>query len=247
MKSLHDSRRKEEEAKMEEVERVLARKKMEDEIQKKEKEREAALIRRLKMKQVLGAEQNDLKVDPQPPQSSYPGQARTNPPPGVDMTMMMAQQLKMMHEMTSSFMTNMAEREADRKRTQDKREMTQMKSSIMKMEELLYSGQIAQSPYPSNFSRLPNHGRMNRLPGPVPVRERLTLPVKDEVNTINNRYSNYNNKHSNYNNNAPASKRFKAGHGQFDDGMSLPDDLVLTEITEDGPKAARKKITFSSD
>merc|ERR1719500_334827 len=100
--------------------------------------------------------------------------------------------------------------------------MTQMMSSIMNMEKMLYSGQ-------------------------VPVRERLTLPMKDEDIKINNRYSNYNNRHSNYNNNAPAHKRFKASHGQFEYGMSLPDDLVLTEITEDGPKAARKKISFSSD
>lgn len=247
MKGLHESKKREEEAKMEELERVLTRKKMEEDIKMKEKEREAALIRRLQMKQVLGAEQNDIKVDLQPPQSSFSGQARTKPPPVVDMTSLMAQQLKMMHEMTNSFMTNMAEREADRKRTQEKREMTQMKSSIMNMEKLLYSGQIAQSPYPSTFSGLPSHARINRLPGPVPIRDRLTLPKKDEVINPNNRYSNYNNRHSNYNNNAPALKRFKTGHGQIGDGMSLPDDLVLTEITEDGPKAARKKISFSSD
>lgn len=264
MKGLHESKKRDEEAKMEELERVLARKKreeeakreelervltrkkMEEDIKMKEKEREAALIRRLQMKQVLGAEQNDVKVDLQPPQSSCSGQARTNPPPVVDMTSLMAQQLKMMHEMTNSFMTNMAEREADRKRIQEKREMTQMKSSIMNMEKMLYSGQIAQS-HPSTYSRLPSHARINRLPGPVPIRDRLTLPMKDEVINTNNRYSNYNNRHSNYNNNAPALKRFKAGHGQIGDGMSLPDDLVLTEITEDGPKAARKKISYSSD
>ena len=218
---------------MEELERVLARKKMEEEIKRKEREREAALIRQLKMKQELEAPPPQ-QMDFNPPQNRFSGEARIN----VDMASMMEQQLRMMHDMTNSFMTNMAEREAERKRIQEKREMTEMKSSIRNMEQMLYSGQINKSPHPSTFARFPSHAYMDRHNGPVPVRERLALPIKDKFDKS---------RLSSYNNNEPASKRFKSGYGKFGDGMSLPDDLVLTEITENGPKAARKKISYSSD
>jgi len=233
MKSQHEAKKREEEARMEELERVLARKKMEEEIKRKEREREAALIRQLKMKQDLEAsppKQMDFNL----PQNTFPGEARVN----VDMASMMAQQLRMMHDMTNSFMTNMAEREAERKRIQEKREMTELKSSIRNMEQMLYSGQINKSPHPSTFARIPSHAYMDRHRGTMPVRERLALPIRDKFDKS---------RLSSYNNNEPASKRFKSGYGKFGDGMNLPDDLVLTEITENGPKAARKKISYSSD
>jgi len=113
---------------MEELERVLARKKMEENIKIKEREREAALIRQLKMKQELEAPLRNLN----PTQNFFSGKARTkpNPAPEVDMANLLAQQLKMMHEMTNSFMTNMAERDAERKLIQEKKEMTELKTSI---------------------------------------------------------------------------------------------------------------------
>ena len=234
MKSQHETKKKEEEARMEELERVLARKKMEEEIKRKEREREAALIRQLKMKQEFEAPPPQ-PMGLNPPQNRGPGEAIIN----VDMASMMAQQLRMMHDMTNSFMTNMAEREAERKRIQEKREMTEMKSSIRNMEQMLYSGQINNSRHTSSFARFPSHAYMDRYNGQVPVRERLALPMKDKFD--NSRLSSYNN------NNEPASKRFKSGYGKFGDGLSLPDDLVLTELTENGPKAARKKISYSSD
>ena len=78
---------------MEELERVLARKKMEENIKIKEREREAALIRQLKMKQELEAPLRNLN----PTQNFFSGKARTkpNPAPEVDIANLLAQQLKM--------------------------------------------------------------------------------------------------------------------------------------------------------
>ena len=236
MKSEHETKKREEEARMEELERVLARKKMEENIKIKEREREAALIRQLKMKQELEAPLRDLNSS----QNFFSGQARTkpNPAPEVDMANLIAQQLKMMQEMTNSFMTNMAERDAERKLIQEKKEMTELKTSIKNMEQMLFCGQINKSPLLSTVRRAQSHAYMDRLNGPVPVKERLALPMKDEFDIK---------RLSSYNNNESASKRYKSDNGQFGNWKSLPDDLVLTEITENGPKAARKKITFSSD
>merc|ERR1719312_305598 len=205
---------------------------MEEEIKRKEREREAALIRQLKMKQELEAPPQQMDLNP--PQNRFSGEARVN----VDMASMMEQQLRMMHDMTNSFMTNMAEREAERKRMQEKREMSELKSSIRNMEQMLFCGQINNFPHPSTFARFPSHAYMDRHNGPVPIRERLALPIKDKFDKS---------RLSSYNNNEPASKRFKSSYGKFGDGMNLPDDLVLTEITENGPKATRKKISYSSD
>lgn len=233
MKSEHEIKKREEMARMEELERVLARKKMEENIKIKEREREAALIRQLKMKQELEAPLRNLN----PTQNFFSGKARTkpNPAPEVDMANLLAQQLKMMHEMTNSFMTNMAERDAERKLIQEKKEMTELKTSIKNMEQMLFCGQIYKSPL---LSTVQSHAYMDRLNGPVPVKERLALPMKDNFNIK---------RLSSYNNNVSASKRCKSDYGQFGNWKSLPDDLVLTEITENGPKAARKKITNSSD
>lgn len=236
MKSEHETKKREEEARMEELERILARKKMEENIKIKEREREAALIRQLKMKQELEAPLRDLN----PTQNFFSGQARTKPnlAPEVDMANLIAQQLKMMQEMTNSFMTNMAERDAERKLVQEKKEMTELKTSIKNMEQMLFCGQINKSPLLSTVRRAQSHAYMDRLNGPVPVKERLALPMKDEFDIK---------RLSSYNNNESASKRYKSDNGQFGNWKSLPDDLVLTEITENGPKAARKKITFSAD
>ena len=88
MKSEHETKKREEEARMEELERVLARKKIEENIKIKEREREAALIRQLKMKQELEAPLRDLN----PTQNFLSGQARTKPnlAPEVDMAHLIA-------------------------------------------------------------------------------------------------------------------------------------------------------------
>merc|ERR1719312_1703539 len=139
---------------------------MEEEIKRKEREREAALIRQLKMKQELEAPPQQMDLNP--PQIRFSGEARVN----VDMASMMEQQLRMMH--------NMTEREAERKRMQEKREMSELKSSIRNMEQMLFCGQINNFPHPSTFARFPSHAYMDRHNGPAPVRERLALPTKDK-------------------------------------------------------------------
>ena len=225
---------------MEELERVLARKKMEEEIKKREKQRQEELISRLQQKKALEAQQKYDVVDFNIHQKLYngPSKVSTSQPlaatGSVDMAGFMAQQLKMMQDMTNSFMNSITQREAERKKVEDKIEMREMKSSIKSMEQMLLAGQMNSFPPKSTtLTRFSSH--VSRAKRSLPVKDRLTLPM----------YNNFTNS-SLVNNNGrePASKRSKNGNR---DDNKLPDDLVLTEITRDGPKAVRKKIFWTKD